>query len=95
MTIGLSVVVVTFYLMQPTINRNYGGVSSGLRWGFWLYPLWLVCILPMADSLAQSKIGRFFCLALLAASVLSVSWSNLNPWVHPWLYQIWPSGLPL
>ena len=95
MTIGLSVVVVTFYLMQPTINRNYGGVSSGLRWVFWLYPLWLVCILPMADSLAQSKIGRFFCLALLAASVLSVSWSNLNPWVHPWLYQIWPSGLPL
>ena len=60
--IGLSVVVVTFYLMQPTINRNYGGISSGLRWVFWLYPLWLVCILPMADALAQSKVGRFFCL---------------------------------
>ncbi len=95
MTIVLSVVVVTFYLMRPTIDRNYGGVSSGLRWVFWLYPLWLVCILPMADSLAQSKLGRFFCLLLLAASVISVSWSNLNPWVHPWLYEIWPSDLPL
>ncbi len=91
----LSVVVVTFYLMRPTIDRNYGGVSSALRWMFWLYPLWLICILPMADSLAQSKTGRFFCLALLAASVISASWSNLNPWVHPWLYQIWPEGLPL
>ncbi len=88
--IGLSVVVVAFYVMQPTINRNYGGVSSGLRWVFWLYPLWLVSILPMADAFAQSKSGRFFCLFLLAASVVSVSWSNLNPWVHPWLYQIWP-----
>jgi hypothetical protein len=95
MTVLLSVVVVGFYLMRPPMDRNYGGVSSGLRWVFWLYPLWLVCILPMADSLAQSKLGRFFCLALLAASVISVSWSNLNPWVHPWLYQIWPQGLPL
>ena len=93
--IGLSVIVVIFYVMQPTCNRNYGGVSSGLRWGFWLYPLWLVCILPMADALAQSKVGRFFCLLLLAVSVISVSWSHLNPWVHPWLYQIWPDVLPL
>ena len=93
--IGLSVIVVIFYVMQPTCNRNYGGVSSGLRWGFWLYPLWLVCILPMADALAQSKVGRFFCLLLLAVSVISVSWSHLNPWVHPWLYQIWPDTLPL
>ena len=93
--IGLSVIVVIFYVMQPTCNRNYGGVSSGLRWGFWLYPLWLVCILPMADALAQSKVGRFFCLLLLAVSVISVSWSHLNPWVHPWLYQIWPDALPL
>ncbi len=95
MAIGLSVIVVTFYVMQPTLNRNYGGVSSGLRWVFWLYPLWLVCILPMADALAQSKAGRFFCLFLLFASVVSVSWSHLNPWVHPWLYQIWPADLPL
>ena len=94
MSVALSGVVLGFYLLRPTIDRNYGGVSSGLRWVFWLYPLWLICLLPMADWLSQSKFGRFICLFLLVASILSVSWSNSNPWVHPWLYQIWPRHLP-
>ena len=91
----LTAVVIAFYIARPTVDRNYGGVSSGLRWMFWLYPIWLVCLLPMADSLSQSKWGRAVCLVLLVVSIASASWSNLDPWVDPWLYQLWPAtGLP-
>lgn len=88
-SIAITVAVIAFYVMRPEIDRNYGGVSSGLRWVFWLIPLWLVCMLPIADWLGQSKIGRLFCLLLLGISVASAGYSHLNPWVHPWLYQLW------
>lgn len=88
-SIAITVAVIAFYVMRPEIDRNYGGVSSGLRWVFWLIPMWLVCMLPIADWLGQSKIGRFVCLSLLGISVASAGYSHLNPWVHPWLYQLW------
>ncbi|MCP4777874.1 MAG: hypothetical protein GY880_26950, partial [Planctomycetaceae bacterium] len=47
MTVVLSVVVIGFYLNRPEMDRNYGGVTSALRWLFWLAPLWLVCMLPV------------------------------------------------
>src|SRR5262249_8284669 len=40
LTGGLTLVTLAFYLAQ-TKNYNYGGVTSGLRWMFWLIPLWL------------------------------------------------------
>ena len=91
-SIAISVAVIAFYIRRPEIDRNYGGVSSGLRWAFWLIPLWLICMLPIADWLGQSKTGRFFCLILLAISVVSAGISHLNPWVHPWIYQLWTAA---
>ena len=58
MTIALTVVVVGFYINQPTINRNYGGVSSCLRWVLWLAPLWLASMLPVVDWLSSSRKGQ-------------------------------------
>ena len=88
-SIAITVAVIAFYVTRPEIDRNYGGVSSGLRWTFWMIPIWLICMLPIADWLGQSKIGRFFCLMLLAISVVSAGISHLNPWVHPWIYDLW------
>lgn len=88
-SIAITVAVIAFYVNRPEIDRNYGGVSSGLRWTFWLIPIWLICMLPIADWLGQSKIGRCFCLTLLAISVVSAGISHLNPWVHPWIYDLW------
>lgn len=93
-SIAITVAVLAFYVTRPEIDRNYGGVSSGLRWAFWLIPLWLVCMLPIADWLGQSKFGRFICLVLLAISVISAGMSHLNPWVHPWIYQLWTTVNP-
>jgi hypothetical protein len=96
MTIVLTAVVISFYVIyRPAMDRNYGGVTSALRWLFWLAPLWLVCMLPMAEWLGKSRNGRFFCIFLLIISGLSAAWSMNNPWVHPWLYEIWETtGLP-
>ncbi len=96
MTIVLTVVVISFYVLyRPTMDRNYGGVTSALRWLLWLAPLWLVCMLPVVEWLGKTRNGRFVCIALLVVSGLSAAYSLDNPWTHPWLYEIWSwTGLP-
>ena len=95
MGIVASLVVVEFYLSREPHDRNYGGMTSGLRWAFWLIPIWLVALAPIVQLMAGSKRGRAFCLLLLFASIISAAYSANNPWVHPWLYEIWNlTGLP-
>jgi hypothetical protein len=89
LSILLSGVVIGFYLCRPAVDCNYGGVTSGLRWAFWLIPFWLVTMLPVVDWLAKTNPGKFICYALLAISILSAGYSAHNPWVQPWLYEIW------
>ena len=96
MTVTLTAVVISFYVLyRPAMDRNYGGVTSALRWLFWLAPLWLVCMLPIVEWLGKTRNGRFLCIALLVISGLSASYSLQNPWVQPWLYEAWDwIGLP-
>lgn len=84
LTLGLTVVVVGFYLYK---SDNYGGYSNGLRWLMWLSPLWLLSMIPAVDRLADSRWGRAIVYVLLAASVLSAHYSLVNPWRHPWIYD--------
>jgi len=89
-TIAITVTVFCFYVfLRPAMDRNYGGVTSGLRWFFWLAPLWLVCMLPIVEWLGKSRNGRWLCIFLLIVSGLSACYSSQNPWVQPWLYEIW------
>lgn len=87
--VSVSVVVIAFYLLRPPMDRNYGGVTSALRWLFWLAPIWLVSMLPVVDWLARTNWGKGLCYVLLALSAISALYSMNNPWVHPWLYEIW------
>jgi hypothetical protein len=89
MAVFLSLVVIAFYLMRPAMDRNYGGVTSALRWLFWLSPIWLASMLPVVDWMAASKSGKALCFILLFLSAVSALYSMNNPWVHPWLYEIW------
>lgn len=84
----LSLVCLVFYLTRPQADRNYGGMTSGFRWMFWLAPLWLVALLPAADRLAASRLGRGMALVLLALSVMSASYPTWNPWTHPWMWNL-------
>lgn len=83
----VSLVCITFYILRPTPDRNYGGMTSGFRWVFWFAPLWVVTMLPAADWLAKARWSRGLGLLLLALSVLSASFPTWNPWTHPWLTQ--------
>jgi hypothetical protein len=85
LTAGLTLVVVGFYVVKTS---NYGGVSAGPRWFFWLTPLLLLTALPAADWLAFRRWGRGLGYALLAVSVLSASYPAATPWGHPWLYDL-------
>ena len=84
---AISIVCIGFYIGQGTENRNYGGGTSGLRWAFWLTPLWLIAMLPAADWIGGRRWARFLAALLLALSALSASYPIWNPWSHPWIYQ--------
>ncbi|MCL2346838.1 MAG: hypothetical protein FWC50_01115, partial [Planctomycetaceae bacterium] len=50
LTIVMSLVCFLFYVVLLTPeNRNYGGMTSGPRWAFWLIPFWTLALLPALD----------------------------------------------
>jgi hypothetical protein len=90
----VSVVVIVFYLTRGVENRNYGGLTSGPRWAFWLVPLWLFGMVPALDVLARSRSWQLVAIVLLAISVFSAFYAWDNPWTAPWPYEWFgsPSG---
>jgi hypothetical protein len=87
MSLMLTVWVLAFYLWQ-THSYNYGGVTSGLRWAFWLIPLWLVSLIPALDEWGDRRWFRIGCVLLLGVSVFSAVFPRNNPWQHPWLMNV-------
>ena len=79
---ALTAVCLAFYLTRDINDRNYGGATSCFRWMLWFAPLWLLCMLPLVDWLAKSRIGRSVAILLLIASVASATVTMMNPWVH-------------
>jgi hypothetical protein len=82
---GVSLICILFYLFRPLTQRNYGGMTSGFRWVFWLAPLWLLSMLPAVDLLSKRRCTRVLALVLLVLSVLSASYPTWNPWTNPWI----------
>jgi hypothetical protein len=89
LVLGLSGIILVFYLLRPLEDRNYGGVSCAFRWMIWLTPLWLVALLPAADRIAPRRAWRGVAGVLLLISAISASYASLNPWAHSWIYQYW------
>jgi hypothetical protein len=81
----VSLVCITFYILRPLGERNYGGTVSGFRWVFWLAPLWILSMLPVADYLSKRRWTRVLALILLFLSVLSAIYPTWNPWSDPWI----------
>ncbi|MDA0658041.1 MAG: hypothetical protein O2931_03410 [Planctomycetota bacterium] len=86
-TLTLAIVCVGFYVTRPEIDRNYGGVTCGLRWLFWLTPLALVSMIRGVDVLASSSRSRLVCAIFLIISTFSAAYGWPNPWVNPWPYS--------
>lgn len=78
---------ILFYILRPLDDRNYGGMTSGFRWAFWMAPLWLVAMLPVADWAGKRRWSQIGAAVLLGLSVLSASYPTWNPWTQPWLWD--------
>jgi hypothetical protein len=46
-------------------------------------------MLPVADAIARNRWGFALGLLLFAVSVISATYSGLNPWSHPWIFDYW------
>jgi hypothetical protein len=82
----LTLVLLVFYTFFAGA-RIYGGLSGGLRFFFWLIPLWLM-LLP--EGLRGKTTHRWFrgmALAFLLISVISVFYCAHNPWSRPWIHE--------
>ncbi|MDR3234555.1 MAG: hypothetical protein LBT46_13000 [Planctomycetaceae bacterium] len=88
MILSTSAAVFAFYMVQEQPNRNYGGMTSALRWIFWLMPLWCVPLVSAADWCSRTRLKRAAALLCLAVSVMSAAYPVWNPWTHPWLYNL-------
>ncbi len=69
-------------------THNYGGSTQGLRWLFWIFPLWLILVPPGFESGQDRRALRWFGLALLAISVFTVGYGVRSPWSHPWVLDM-------
>lgn len=85
--LALTIWVLAFYMLQ-TQSYNYGGMTSGLRWSFWLIPLWLLGIVPVLDEWGDRRWMRILSALLLGVSVFSVTYPERNPWQRPWLQNV-------
>jgi len=83
-----SAAVFASYMSLGQELRNYGGMTSGLRWLFWLAPLWSVALVAAADQFSRSGFTRVVALACLLVSVMSAMYPVWNPWTMPWTYNV-------
>lgn len=86
--VATSLVSIGFYLARPLEDRNYGGVASGFRWAFWLTPMWLLLAMYGLRGMTSFAARRIVeGLLLISAFTACFAWNN--PWVSPWLMQLW------
>jgi hypothetical protein len=84
LTAVLTIVLMAFYTWNPKA-RNYGGSTQGLRWLFWLIPLWLLMLPNGIESGETRAWVRWLAMVALAFSIISVGYAIRNPWSHPWI----------
>jgi hypothetical protein len=85
MTFLLTVALVVFYGFFTKTTHNYGGSTQGLRWLFWVFPLWLILVPPGFEPGQKHRGMRWLGLILLAMSILTVGYGMRTPWSHPWI----------
>ena len=85
--IAVSMACFVFYATRVVEDRNYGGVSSGFRWAFWLAPGWLWLCVPAVEIASRFSTLRKLIGLLLMISVFSAAIPWPNPWTHPWPYR--------
>jgi hypothetical protein len=86
LAVSLTLLLLVFYVFFAG-QRNYGGVCSGLRWFFWLIPLWLMFLPAGLEGKVDSRWVRGLACACLLISAVTVFYSAPNPWTKSWLHE--------
>ncbi|NLN88736.1 MAG: hypothetical protein GX134_01040 [candidate division WS1 bacterium] len=86
LTVALSVTVFAAYVVM---TNNYGGGAKGLRWTFWLIPLWLAVAPLGAEHYSRSRWARAIALVALVISLWTVLDALQSPWGMSWLHGIY------
>jgi hypothetical protein len=84
---GLTLVLLVFYIFISG-TRNYGGMSNGVRWLFWLIPLWLIFLPAGLECTRTARWCRVVALLFLVVSTASAFYASRNPWTRPWLHEL-------
>lgn len=83
-TLLVTAVLLAFYTWNPKA-RNYGGSTQGLRWLFWIIPLWMLLLIRGVRGGDANRFARWLALLALVISAVSVGYAMRNPWTHPWI----------
>jgi len=81
----LTGLLVVLYMIR---TNNYGGVCNGLRWVFWLTPLWLLAGAMGVRYYARMAWARRAAVPFLAVSAFSALYALCNPWTRSWLEDL-------
>jgi hypothetical protein len=84
-TFNLSVVLIGYYTYK---TNNYGGSTQGLRWLFWIFPLWLIFVPKGFESGQDNRWMRGLGLLALGLSIMTVGYGMRIPWSHPWILDM-------
>ena len=85
LTAALTLFLFAFHVWNPKV-RNYGGLTQGFRWLFWLYPLWLLFLPRALAALArEGRLVRGAVYLMLLISIFSAAYALREPWSQPWL----------
>jgi hypothetical protein len=82
LTTVLTVTTVALYTWRTS---NYGGLTQGMRWLFWLFPFWLVFLPQALDLGVEHAWFRTLSLTALLVSIFSVGFGAHKPWSSPWI----------
>ena len=80
----LTLLLVVFYTFFTGI-RSYGGLCGGMRWFFWLIPLWLMLIPQGLQGRIAQHWFRGMALGFLLISAISVYYCVHGPWDRSWI----------
>ena len=78
-------------VVQVADANAYGGGAQGLRWTFWLIPLWLVALPRGVETVLRSRVGAVIAMGFLGVSVFSMAFAltpSTGPWSQSWLHWL-------
>jgi hypothetical protein len=86
--LSVTMACLVFYASREIEDRNYGGVSSGFRWLFWIIPGWIWLAIPALDRCASKPFFRGLVYLAIVLGIVSAVIPWANPWSQPWPYRI-------